>query len=263
MSDRRDIKTAIESMSDIFILRSNGKIAHLNYEDYAKKELIVESITRAEDTRKYFFFNKDDGSFPANLTGPTITKVIDWNLEPQGNADVDKKPGYFIDLRRITLNRLDSLKSSETDKLKRDKALSNTQLGGIREVPYNKLYQLAQSPEEDNVYIAFYKHLDKVRSPLRTYSYCISYIPASVLDKHELSSAPNVEGIDVDETTAYLESYYGQTCAQSGAMNPDDMEILKANRNNTNKPNTVDGVPSLNRSSAAACYVANLRTFKG
>lgn len=245
MSDTPE-KTTIESMSDIFILRSNGKIAHLNYEDYTKKELIVESITKTEGNRKYFFCDKDDKSFPTNLTGPTITKVIDWNLKLQGESDVDKKPGYFIDLRRITLNRLDFLESSEADKLKRDEELCDSSLKGVRDVPYNKLYQLAKSPNEDNVYIAFYKHPEKVRTPYNAYSYCISYIPACVLDKHELSKTHDFSKDVIEDTTAYLESYYGQTRAQSGAINPDDLVSSQQ----------VDG------GSAAACYVANLRTFK-
>ncbi|WP_104400243.1 hypothetical protein [Vibrio penaeicida] len=242
MSDTPE-KTAIESMNDIFILRANGKIAHLEYEDYANESVIIESITRNADKRKYFFTDDKNGSFPLNLAGPNVTKVIDWNLENQPSSHPQKKPGYFIDLRRITLNRLDLLNLKPDSKLKRDKPLTSDARDGLQEVPENRLYQLGQNPDEDNLYIAFYKHPAKVRSPNNAYGYCISYIPASVLDEYEISDNKIAS---LEDTKSLLEFYYGQTCVQSGAMNPDDFESSQY----------------LRGGSAAACYVANLRTFK-
>ena len=250
--------TAIESMSDILILRPNGKIAYLSYDFYTDKSRVIESVpVEGEITR---FFLEDDGVYPFNLSGPTVTKVIDWNLYNSQNElrsapdTLIQQPetGYFLDLRRISLNRLDMLKPSGVENMviEEDNPVTHDLTliqNGFHLVPDEHLEQLKQIPENDNLYIAFYQHPEKTRSVNQNYSYCISYISAGDLDECEYAYNSPVCKLysekDIKKTTVHLESYYGDTKVQSGALNPDDFQEPYVPAN-------------------TACYIANLRTFK-
>ncbi len=238
------------SMNDIFVLRPNGKIAHLEYEDYTQSQFVIESLNRHSYKQRYF--TDKNGRFPANLVGPAVTKVIDWNLSTQATVIPSPKTGYFIDLRRINLNRSDvsipqdaqENTDAATFSIRKDKTVTLPQ-GSLKRIPESRLYQLAQPIEEDNLYIAYYKHPDRLRKTQGSYQYRISYIPSSVLDLYEFSPQVKSEYSkeDIIQTTSHLEQMYGQTNAQSGALNPDDM-------------------PTTDAGSGVACYIANLRTFQ-
>ncbi|MCG7587288.1 hypothetical protein [Photobacterium sp. OFAV2-7] len=252
----------IESMSDIFILRPNGKIAYLTYDFYTDKSRVIESVPVEGEIQRFFL--EQDGTYPFNLSGPTVTKVIDWNLydsNSEQRPDIKNtgnlpETGYFLDLRRITLNRLDMLLPSGEGEAEADQPVTHDLSliqNGHHLVPKDKLYQLKVIPEQDNLYIAFYQHPEKTRTINNIYSYCVSYISASDLDECEfVADAPLCQThseAEIKEATEHLESYYGDAQVQSGALNLDDFYT-------DNEENRTDGLLAL------ACYIANLRTFK-
>lgn len=248
-----ELEQKIRDMNDIFILRPNGKIAYINYETYSDPSRIVESVSETKDSK---FFMQNDGGYPSNLYGPMVTKVIDWNVldtpneykNHPVNSALKCKPGYYINLRRMTLDRLEAATTLEDQsKLKNDDPLVLNGLASnaaFYTIPSDLEHQLENVPVEDNVYIAFYEFPEKRRSSANFYSYHVSYFTAAELDsfEYELCSpcAPedhNYTSSDIDNTKRHLESHYGKTKVQSGAVNPDDQLL------------------------AFACYVANIRTF--
>ncbi|ADZ91576.1 hypothetical protein [Marinomonas mediterranea] len=250
-----------ESIQDVFIMRPNGKIAYLPYSVYSDLSRIIESVEVNGDAQR-FFLNKD-GSYPFNLAGPTVTKVIDWNLqtdegEPKVHpkqSDVTPQAGYFLDLRRMSMDRLSMIFIGEEPNYPADQAVTDLPRSdsGYQLVPEAFQHQLKETPEQDHLYLAFFNHPNKTRSINQFYSYSVAYITAEELDKWEYSAellgklADGHEGLEpnVDFTTKHLETYYGETGVQATALSPMDLE----------------GSPLA--MACLTCYVANLRTFKG
>ncbi|UTV30674.1 hypothetical protein [Photobacterium atrarenae] len=260
--NKLDHQGIMESISDVFILRPNGKIAYLPYDFYTAPSRIIESVPVEGDIQRFFL--EQDGKYPFNLSGPTVTKVIEWNLSENEHrnqaivSQMKEKPetGYFLDLRRITLNRLEMFRPLGVNSLAPDQPVQHeraTIQGGYHLVPEDKLDQLKQVPENDNLYIAFYQNPDQSRTVDEFYSYCVSYISASELDDCEYKAdAPRFKAYSVDDivddianTKNHLKHYYGDTRVQSGALNPIDIDIIR--------PYSPVG---------AACYIANLQTFQ-
>lgn len=245
-----------ESMNDIFIMRPNGETAYLNYSFYADPSRIIESVTVDGEFVKRFFLS-NNGVYPSNLASQAVAKVIDWNLKDTENElkvfESDKKlgdpkTGYFIDLRQLSMSRLNMIRVPGSSTVDADTPIANENLPDTANpfllVPEDKEYQLKELPE-DNVYIAFFQEPDKTHSDSHCYSYNVSYISAKELDEHLASSkSTDVEKDDselMDVSVKYLETYYGDTKVQAGGINPNDI-----------RPKMF----------GLTCYVANLRTFK-
>lgn len=252
--DASKLAIEIREMNDIFIMRPNGKVAYLSYDFYSDPERIVESVSAEKNSERFFIH--EDGGYPSNLYGPIVTKVIDWNLldeDKQYKVHPKKptetcKPGYFINLRRMTLDRLEVMTTNELRaELPVDEPITHdlsTQIHQLHTIPAHLEGQLEGIPDEDNIYIAFYQHPEKMRSSDKFYSYHLSYITAKELDQNEFKpNSPVVFGNsaeDVNETRKHLETHYGKPSVQVGGINPND----------SHQP-----VP------CAACYVVNIRTF--
>lgn len=253
--DASKLAIEIREMNDIFIMRPNGKIAYLSYDFYSAPERIVESVSAEKNSDRFFIH--EDGGYPSNLYGPIVTKVIDWNLldeDKQYKVHPKKptescKPGYFINLRRMTLDRLEVMTSDELRaELPVDQPITHdlsTQIHQLHTIPAHLEEQLESTPAEDNIYIAFYQHPEKMRSSDKFYSYHLSYISAKELDDYEYhTDSPIVLDNVADEVAAtrkHLETHYGKPSVQVGGINPND----------NHQP-----VPCV------ACYVINIRTFR-
>ncbi|WCN09537.1 hypothetical protein [Marinomonas mediterranea] len=250
-----------ESIQDVFIMRPNGKIAYLPYSVYSDPSRIIESV-EVNGNAQRFFLNKD-GSYPFNLAGPTVTKVIDWNLQNEDGkpkvhpkqSDIKPQAGYFLDLRRMSMDRLSMIFIGEEPNYPADQAVTDLPRSdsGYQLVPEAFQHQLKETPEQDHLYLAFFNHPNKTRSINQFYSYSVAYITAEELDQWEYSAellgklADGHEGLEpnVDLTTKHLETYYGETGVQATALSPMDLE------------------GSALATACMTCYVANLRTFKG
>ncbi len=252
--DAAKLAQEIRDMNDIFIMRPNGKIAYLTYDFYSNPDRIVESVSSEANSSR--FFMHDDGGYPSNLYGPVVTKVVDWNVLDENtqykihpkNASESCKPGYFINLRRMTLDRLEVMTTNELRAgMQADTPITHDlsrMQHKLHTIPEHLEDQLEKTPDEDNVYIAFYQHPEKMRSHDKFYSYHLSYITAKELDDNEfIPDSPIVQGNtpdDVNDTISHLEKHYGKPKVQVGGINPND----------PHQP-----VPCI------ACYVVNVRTF--
>ncbi|WCN09536.1 hypothetical protein [Marinomonas mediterranea] len=250
-----------ESIQDVFIMRPNGKIAYLPYSVYSDPSRIIESVEVNGDAQRFFL--NEDGSYPFNLAGPAVTKVIDWNLQTEDGepkvhpkqSDVKPQAGYFLDLRRMSMDRLSMIFIGEEPNYPEDQAVTDLPRSdsGYQLVPEAYQHQLRETPGQDHLYLAFFNHPNKTRSINQFYSYSVAYITAEELDQWEYSAellgklADGHEGLEpsIDVTSRHLENYYGHTKVQAASINPMDLQC------------------QFEASACLACYIANLRTFKG
>lgn len=243
-----------DSLQDVFIMRPNGKIAYLPYAFYSDPTRVIESVP-VEGEAQRFFLN-EHGAYPFNLAGPAVSKVIDWNLvDEQGNkkshpqnSNVQPETGYFVDLRRFSLDRQAMIFVSDEPNYEDDQAVGELikSAADYQLVPTDQQDQLKATPKEDNLYLVYFQHPNKTRSINQFYSYSVSYISAAELDacEHNAHNLADVHSSDdIDMTTQHLEIYYGDTKIQTGALNPMDFQ---------SSPRPVI---------CGTCYVANLRTF--
>lgn len=231
------------ALQDVFIMRPNGKIAYLSYAFYTDPSRVIESVP-VEGEAQRFFLN-EHGAYPFNLAGPAVSKVIDWNLvDEKGNkkshpqdSTLTPATGYFVDLRRFSLDRQAMIFVSDEPNYEDDQAVGELikSAADYQLVPADKQDQLKAVPEEDNLYLVYFQHPNKTRSINQFYSYSVSYISAAELDACEFSP---------DKPSAkHLETYYGDTQIQAGALNPMDFQSSP--------------LPVV----CTTCYVANLRIF--
>lgn len=253
---------AVESMNDIYVLLSDGRIVYLPRKLYAEPSRIIESVSVDGEFVKRFFLD-ENGVYPLNLLGPAVTKVLPWNLE-EANGEIKSfksdtelgtpETGYFIDLRQLDMSRLNMIKVSGAHNAEADTPITNLSpvSNGSRPIPEDKKHQLSEVPADDNLYIAFFQEPDKTHSNTECYSYSVSYISASELADH-IFTEENNKSIEFD-TMTYLKNYYGEAQVQAGSINPNDLgsDYL----NNALQPSiNVGAMP-------VTCYVANLKTFK-
>jgi hypothetical protein len=242
------------TLQDVFIMRLNGKIAYLPYAFYSDPSRVIESVP-VEGEAQRFFLN-EHGAYPFNLAGPAVSKVIEWNLmDEKGNKkshpqNIGLKPatGYFVDLRRFSLDRQAMIFVADEANYPDDQPVSelSKSQANYELVPTDQQDQLKAIPKEDNLYLVYFQHPNKTRSINQCYSYKVSYISAAELDACEFSpEAPSKKRTEEEVTTAaqHLETYYGDTRIQAGALNPMDFQSSP--------------LPIV----CTTCYVANLRTF--
>jgi|GEM_PF-1621424 hypothetical protein len=254
MSDLQTLSDeAIASMNDIYVMLSEDSIAYLPYELYADKSRIIEKVN-VDGTFAQRFFLNEEGVYPANLSGPAVTKVIPWNIEQAaGNSEINTadtyQPGYFLDLRQLKMSRLNMIQISNDSPAVADTPIPNSALpiatNTFIPVPKDKQSQLKAVPKEANLYVAFFQKPDDTRSSTECYSYCVSYISAEEVNQQLTTSK--------SAAIEHLQTYYGDTRVQAGALNPND--INHDFHQNTIKSDSVNVM-------IATCYVANLRTFK-
>lgn len=256
MSDLQTLSDeAIASMNDIYVMLSEDNIAYLPYDFYANESRIIEKVNVDGTFAKRFFLN-EEGIYPANLAGPAVTKVIPWNLEQAAinsgnNAKEVYQAGYFLDLRQLKMSRLNMIQISDDSPAMADTPIPNSALpiatNTFIPVPKDQQNQLKAVPKNANLYVAFFQKPDNTRSNSECYSYCVSYISAEEVNQH-LANSP----IQQNTTLEHLQTYYGDTRVQAGAINPNDLDLKH--------------LDSLVSNSIAplgyTCYVANLSTFK-
>ncbi|MEP7730436.1 hypothetical protein [Marinomonas primoryensis] len=261
MSDLQTLRDkAIASMNDIYVMLSEDNIAYLPYDLYANESRIIEKVNVDGTFAKHFFLNKE-GVYPANLSGPAVTKVIPWNLEQAtinsgNNTKEAYQPGYFIDLRQLKMSRLNMIQISNDSSAVADTPIPNSALPIAKNtfipVPKDQQNQLKAVPKNANLYVAFFQKPDDTRSSSECYSYCVSYISAEEVNKHIVISKtpPTHQDISIE----HLKTYYGDAQVQAGAINPKDLGSDSTTKHNI-EFDSVGAMP-------VTCYVANLRTFK-
>ncbi|TBR41734.1 hypothetical protein CBF23_008985 [Marinomonas agarivorans] len=251
------------SSQDIYIMLASGEIAYLPHEFYSDSSRIIEQVEQ-DGTFKYRFFLNEEGQYPMNFAGSTVTKVINWNLSnPDGspktfpnNPSTTPETGYFIDLRTLEMNRLNMHQSIQIP-LGADTPIDQSKLpeyhGSYVPVPEDKLKELTHIPENANLYIAFFQKPAKTHENSKCYSYCVSYIPFDELksyfiitprpeqEEQEQSRPMLPSHKDSEEAVELLKTYYGIPQVQAGAIYP---------------PSPLVSARGL------TCYVANLSTFK-
>jgi hypothetical protein len=248
MSDLQTLSDeAIASMNDIYVMLSEDNIAYLPYDLYANESRIIEKVNIDGTFAKRFFLN-EEGVYPANLSGPAVTKVIPWNLEQAAinsgdNAKEAYQSGYFLDLRQLKMSRLNMIQISDDSSAMADTPIPNSALpiatNTFIPVPKDQQNQLKAVPKNANLYVAFFQKPDDTRSSAECYSYCVSYISAEEVNQHMTKS----KSVSIE----HLQTYYGDAQVQAGAINPND---LSSNTHN------------LTQKVGLTCYIANLRTFK-
>lgn len=251
----------IESSSqDIYIMLASGEVAYLTHEFYSDPSRVIEQVEQ-DGSFKYRFFLNEDGQYPMNFAGSTVTKVINWNLlnsngSPKtfpNNPSTTPETGYFIDLRTLEMNRLNMNQSLQIP-LSADTPIDQSKLpehhGSYVPVPEDKLKELTLIPENANLYIAFFQKPAKTHENNKCYSYCVSYIPFNELKNHfvitphpeQEQSKPTLRNhADHEKSVELLKTYYGIPQVQAGAIYP---------------PSPLVSTRGL------TCYVANLSTFK-
>tara|TARA_R110002167_G_scaffold280480_3_gene486077 strand:+ start:2487 stop:3254 length:768 start_codon:yes stop_codon:yes gene_type:complete len=254
MSDQQTLSDeAIASMNDIYVMLSEDNIAYLPYDLYANESRIIEKVNVDGTFAKRFFLN-EEGVYPANLSGPAVTKVIPWNLEQAvinsgNNTKEAYQPGYFLDLRQLKMSRLNMIQISDVSPTEVDTPIPNDALPIAKNtfisVPKDQQNQLKAMPKAANLYIAFFQKPDNTRSSSECYSYCVSYISAEEVNQHLTTSK--------SAAIEHLQTYYGDTRVQAGALNPNDI--------NNPTSNTTKDISFVNVV-LGTCYVANLQTFK-
>jgi len=212
---------------DIYIIREGGQRASLiNYNDYvpdvtASGDPVSEQALRLEwhssEDDNHQFFETKNGHYPVNLTGPALTKVIDWNLDtanyPPGIDRSMLKPGYLLDLRLLQLNRLHAPKFKfhpDAPTPERDTPIEQVVVTKDDllphpvhkpydgHVPPQKLSQLTDLSKE-NLYIVSWKNPLLVRDVDKFYPYQITYLSAEQLDKLEqYNLEPSPSDIDLN-----------------------------------------------------------------
>ena len=233
----KNLKLTLRSQ-DIYIIRQGEEKATLiEYENYAPDLPDSSDATVIVDTDKaitlewfsnkdsyHHFFTTPNGYYPVNLTGPVLTKVIDWNLDtanyPPGVDRSMLKPGYLLDLRFLQLNRVHALQldipvevpESEYDTpIGYIKGINASQLDSLPHpssksydghVPLEYLCQLKELNEE-NLYIVSWKNPLLVRDINKFYPYQITYLSADKLDNIDKSKQYEFDSsqkeIDLDE----------------------------------------------------------------
>ena len=256
MSDLHTLSDeAIASMNDIYVMLAEDSIAYLPYELYADESRIIEKVN-VDGTFAQRFFLNEEGVYPANLAGPAVTKVIPWNIEQAAinsgnNTEAKYQPGYFLDLRQLKMSRLNMIQIANDSPAVADTPIPNSALpiatNTFIPVPKDKQSQLKAVPKEANLYVAFFQKPDDTRASSECYSYCVSYISAEEINQHlAISSIPQRSPLE------HLQTYYGDTRVQAGAINPNDLNSKH-----------LDNIASNSIAPLGyTCYVANLRTFK-
>lgn len=281
-------KSEIESLNDIYIILPDDEVIYIPYDFYSNPDRVIESVDK--DAYGNAIFSKtfflEDGVYPINLSGPTVSKVIPWNLAKNDSElkSFDCKEdlgspqtGYFIDLRQYKMSRLNMIKvAEEKHDILSDTPLNNDSLFFNKNnktiytnketvvlVPKDQMYQLKQVPD-NNLYIAFFKEPEKTHNNIDCYSYSVSYITAEEVRQHTYKYDETTQLSRQDEAVIHLKSYYGDTCIQSGALNPLDIypnETQSIDSLNGDKPDSVV-IGGPRDGGGGTCYVANLATFK-
>lgn len=272
MSSQNPIPETNKSVSfnDLFIMTtlfdSEGQpvIYYLTRDDYDNADMfeIVERIDNNGDVEKRFFLDENN-VYPMNLIGSAVSKVIPWNLE---GKDSYYQPGYFIDLRQLSMARINMVKIKNALYFPSATPIPNENLPvatGFNSVPSDKLSQLVNA-QNYNLYIAFFNEKDATHSESNCYSYSIAYIPAKKLQSYEVQENYKLQE-NYKYIKNYLESYYGHTKIQTGGVNPYDMEATKSIEKPNSTGATTDDLVNIDDILVSAdgltCYVANLRTF--
>jgi hypothetical protein len=242
------------ALQDVFIMRPNGKIAYLPYAFYTAPSRVIESVPVAGEAQRFFL--NEHGAYPFNLAGPAVSKVIDWNLvDEQGtykrhpqDSTLTPATGYFVDLRRFSLDRQAMIFVCDEANYEDDQPISELIqfAADYQLVPVDKQDQLKAIPKDDNLYLVYFQYPNKTRSINQCYSYSVSYISVAELDACEFSQEqPSTKRTEEEIKTAaqHLETYYGDTKIQAGALHPMDFQSSP--------------LPVI----CVTCYVANLRTF--
>ncbi|WCN13610.1 hypothetical protein GV054_11660 [Marinomonas mediterranea] len=253
-------ESSYASMNDIYIMLQGGDIAYIPLELYSAPENVVESVNNNGTFEKKFFLN-DEGVFPANLSGPAVTKVIEWNIENEDGSikEFDSsqdlgapKPGFFIDLRKLGMARTNMIKTRDVSGFTTDTAIPNQDLRipstPFIGVPEDKLYQLKGNPKNYGLYVGFFENTESERNNFDCFSYRISYISPEVL-KNSICTEEELHKISI----SHLKSYYGDARVQSGAVNPLDFGMQVSDDGRIIPPFSF---------MMLACFIANLTTFE-
>ncbi len=196
---------------DIYLIREDGTQATLiNYEDYAGRNAkLIEWCYSESDYHFFFSPQKDiDRLQPINLIGPTLTKVIPWNLDnacyPENVDPCELKPGYLLDLRVLQLNRLRApinanpppLEKQDTPICKLTQYPNDPVLQQVNSnIPPCSTHQLKE-PVPENLYIVSYLNPLQIKDTNEFYPYHIHYL--STEDINQLPVLDFEKGADIN-----------------------------------------------------------------
>jgi hypothetical protein len=146
-NQQQTLNDILESMNDIYIILPDKRVAYLTLDNYKNPDRVVESVSVDGEFIKRVFLNYE-GVYPSNLLSPAVTKVIEWNLEDSENLET----GYFIDLRKLGMNRVNMVDVLENNSPEADTPIPSQNLPKTDNlfipVPNEKKYQLRETPQK-------------------------------------------------------------------------------------------------------------------
>lgn len=239
---------------EVYFLVSDDEMYFIPYQAYLDREIGYLDIENPKG-----IFNSD-GKLPANLYGPTLTKVLQWNIDEFVDKDIQQKQdlqtGYLLDLRTMFIPKV--FISSKT--LAENSIPQPASPPKIVAVPQDKRYELKQTPKQANLYIVswqdpFADHPLEQLSPAR-----VSYISYEDLQKYRVEAESVEFGTPTPEEkkvlVPYLKSYFIDAGVQTGSINPFDNFLVGIDNDadETSSDAEFKGI-------FLTCYIANVKSF--